>query len=111
MPRTPKKAARYEPPDFVHNKKKKAKKKPAPKPKTKISHTDDGIPIVNASMAQIRKGLSGKAATQLVRIPQVAERSKFYVEAAEIIGERESLALPYHGELCYLFSSSLLSLV
>jgi len=98
MPRTPKKAARYEPPDFVHAKKKKAKKKPAPKPKKKtITHTDDGVPIVNASMAQIRKGLSGKAATQLVRIPQVAERSKFYVEAAEIIGERESHALPYHG--------------
>eukprot|EP00574_Skeletonema_japonicum_P003923 CAMPEP_0201723950 /NCGR_PEP_ID=MMETSP0593-20130828/7819_1 /ASSEMBLY_ACC=CAM_ASM_000672 /TAXON_ID=267983 /ORGANISM="Skeletonema japonicum, Strain CCMP2506" /LENGTH=811 /DNA_ID=CAMNT_0048215119 /DNA_START=26 /DNA_END=2461 /DNA_ORIENTATION=+ len=99
MPRTPKKAARYEPPDFVHaKKKKKAKKKPAPKPKKKtITHTDDGVPIVNASMAQIRKGLSGKAATQLVRIPQVAERGKFYVEAAEIIGERESHALPYHG--------------
>jgi hypothetical protein len=99
MPRTPKAAARYEPPDFVvHAKKKKAKKKPAPKPKMKtITHTDDGVPIVNASMAQIRKGLSGKAATQLVRIPQVAERSKFYVEAAEIIGERESHALPYHG--------------
>ena len=98
MPRTPKTAARYEPPDFVHAKKKKAKKKPAPKQKKKtITHTDDGVPIVNASMAQIRKGLSGKAATQLVRIPQVAERSKFYVEAAEIIGERESHALPYHG--------------
>jgi hypothetical protein len=98
MPRTPKKVAKYEPPDFVHAKKKKAKKKPAPKPKKKtISHTDDGVPIVNASMAQIRKGLSGKASTQLVRIPQVAERSKFYVEAAEIIAERESHALPYHG--------------
>lgn len=98
MPRTPKKAARYEPPDFVHAaKKKKVKKKPAPKKKKTITHTDDGVPIVNASMAQIRKGLSGKAATQLVRIPQVAERSKFYVEAAEIIGERESHALPYHG--------------
>ena len=98
MPRTPKKAARYEPPDFVHAKKKKAKKKPAPKPKKKtVTHTDDGVPIVNASMAQIRKGLSGKAAAQLVRIPQVAERSKFYVEAAEIIAERESHALPYHG--------------
>ncbi|KAL7501619.1 hypothetical protein ACHAWT_010635 [Skeletonema menzelii] len=98
MPRTPKTATRYEPPDFVHAKKKKAKKKPAPKPKKKtVTHTDDGVPIVNASMAQIRKGLSGKAATQLVRIPQVAERSKFYVEAAEIIGERESHALPYHG--------------
>ncbi len=98
MPRTPKKAARYEPPDFVHTpKKKKVKKKPAPKKKKTITHTDDGVPIVNASMAQIRKGLSGKAATQLVRIPQVAERSKFYVEAAEIIGERESHALPYHG--------------
>jgi len=98
MPRTPKKAARYEPPDFVHAKKKKAKKKPAPKPKKKtVTHTDDGVPIVNATMAQIRKGLSGKAATRLVRIPQVTERSKFYVEAAEIIGERESHALPYHG--------------
>ena len=48
-------------------------------------------------MAQIRKGLTGKATQQLVRIPQVAERSKFYAEAAEVIGERESLALPYHG--------------
>ncbi|KAL9191350.1 hypothetical protein ACHAXT_001056 [Thalassiosira profunda] len=60
------------------------------------THTDDGVPIVNATMAQIRKG-AGKAAQQLVRIPQVAERSKLYAEAAEVIGERESLALPYHG--------------
>ena len=80
------------------SKKKKATTAPAPKKKAKvISHTDDGTPIVNASMAQIRKGLTGKATQQLVRIPQVAERSKFYAEAAEVIGERESLALPYHG--------------
>ena len=78
--------------------KKKKATTPAPKKKAKvISHTDDGTPIVNASMAQIRKGLTGKATQQLVRIPQVAERSKFYAEAAEVIGERESLALPYHG--------------
>mmetsp|Transcript_38186 Transcript_38186/g.80060 ORF Transcript_38186/g.80060 Transcript_38186/m.80060 type:complete len:759 (+) Transcript_38186:135-2411(+) len=73
------------------------KKKPASKPKI-ISHTDDGIPIVNVTMAQIRKGSSGgKTAGQLVCIPQIAERSKYYAEAAEVIGERESLALPYHG--------------
>mmetsp|Transcript_41261 Transcript_41261/g.86610 ORF Transcript_41261/g.86610 Transcript_41261/m.86610 type:complete len:673 (-) Transcript_41261:145-2163(-) len=71
-------------------------KKPAAKSKI-LSHTDDGIPIVNATMAQIRKGVSGKAAGHLVRIQQVAERSKLYAEAAEVIGERESLALPYHG--------------
>jgi hypothetical protein len=71
-------------------------KKPAPPRKSKIiSHTDDGTPIVNATMAQIRKGMS--LAGNLVRIPQVAERSKAYEEAAEIIGEREGLALPYHG--------------
>ena len=82
----------------VATSKKKATTAPAPKKKAKvISHTDDGTPIVNASMAQIRKGLTGKATQQLVRIPQVAERSKFYAEAAEVIGERESLALPYHG--------------
>mmetsp|Transcript_20542 Transcript_20542/g.44586 ORF Transcript_20542/g.44586 Transcript_20542/m.44586 type:complete len:709 (-) Transcript_20542:63-2189(-) len=78
----------------------KKKQPPAKKQAAKskiISHTDDGIPIVNATMAQIRKGLGGKATQQLVRIPQVAERSKFYAEAAEVIGERESLALPYHG--------------
>jgi len=75
-----------------------AKKKPAPaSAKARvISHTDDGTPIVNATMAQIRKGV-GKAAHQLVRVPQVDERSKLYAEAARAIGERESLALPYHG--------------
>ena len=48
-------------------------------------------------MVQIRKGVCGKTAQQLVRIPQVDARSKFYVEAAKTIGEREALALPYHG--------------
>ena len=37
MPRTPKTAARYEPPDFVHAKKKKAKK-----PKPVLCHTING---------------------------------------------------------------------
>lgn len=76
----------------------KVKKQPPAKAKKGVtSHTDDGTPIVNATMAQLRKGLNGKATQQLVRIPQVAERSNFYAEAAEVIGERESLALPYHG--------------
>ncbi|KAL3809073.1 hypothetical protein ACHAXA_007858 [Cyclostephanos tholiformis] len=77
-------------------KKPPAAAKPAPKSKV-ISHTDDGTPIVNATLAQIRRGLAGKSSHQLVRIPQNAERSKFYAEAARAIGERESLALPYHG--------------
>ena len=51
----------------------------------------------SATMVQIRKGVCGKTAQQLVRIPQVDARSKFYVEAAKAIGEREALALPYHG--------------
>jgi hypothetical protein len=59
-----------------------------------ISHTDDGTPIVNVTLAQIRKGQTTKG---LVRIPQVAERSRCYEEAAKVIGEREALALPYHG--------------
>ncbi|KAL3793347.1 hypothetical protein HJC23_003857 [Cyclotella cryptica] len=66
-------------------------------PKSKISsHTDDGTPIVNVTLAQIRKGQPTKKGA-LVRIPQVAERSKCYEEAAKVIGEREALALPYHG--------------
>mmetsp|Transcript_26730 Transcript_26730/g.46450 ORF Transcript_26730/g.46450 Transcript_26730/m.46450 type:complete len:747 (+) Transcript_26730:173-2413(+) len=91
MPRTSSRSTAKKP-----AKKQPAKKQPAAKSKI-IYHTDDGIPIVNATMAQIRKGVSGGAAGRLVRIPQVAERSKFYAEAAEVIGERESLALPYHG--------------
>ena len=78
-----------------------AKKKQPTKKAKVVSHTDDGTPIVNATMAEIRKAakskITGKAAQTLVRIPQLAERSKFYAEAAEVIGERESLALPYHG--------------
>ena len=62
-----------------------------------VCHTDDGTPIVNATMAQIRKGLIGKGTPKLVRIPQIAERSKLYAEAARVISEREALALPYHG--------------
>ncbi|KAL7521090.1 hypothetical protein ACHAWX_005789 [Stephanocyclus meneghinianus] len=61
-----------------------------------ISHTDDGTPIVNVTLSQIRKGQPTKKGA-LVRIPQVAERSKCYEEAAKVIGEREALALPYHG--------------
>jgi hypothetical protein len=74
----------------------KAVAKAAPKSRV-ISHTDDGTPIVNATLSQIRRGLAEKASNRLVRVPQNAERSKFYVEAAKAIGERESLALPYHG--------------
>ena len=77
-------------------KKKALAKKPAPKSKV-ISHTDDGTPIVNATLTQIRRGVSGSAPHQLVRVPQNAERSRLYAEAARAIGERESLALPYHG--------------
>jgi hypothetical protein len=85
-----------------NKKKQPAKKKPPtstkPAPKSRVvSHTDDGTPIVNATLSQIRRGLAEKASNRLVRIPQNAERSKFYVEAARAIGERESLALPYHG--------------
>ena len=74
-----------------------SKKTPA-----KTSHTPDGIPIVNATLPQIRKsrqsnGGGGSGGQQLVRIPQKAERSQFYAETAEVIGERESYALPYHG--------------
>ncbi|KAL7535365.1 hypothetical protein ACHAXR_006445 [Thalassiosira sp. AJA248-18] len=95
MPRTSSKATAKKSSAKTNKKPAAAKKQPA---KSKIiSHTDDGTAIVNATMAQIRKGLNGKATQQLVRIPQVAERSKFYAEAAEVIGERESLALPYHG--------------
>ena len=82
------------------NKTKKKQKPPAKKPAPKskvISHTDDGTPIVNATLTQIRRGVSGSAPHQLVRVPQNAERSKLYAEAARAIGERESLALPYHG--------------
>ena len=69
----------------------------APISKKIIYYTDDGTPIVNATMAQIRKGLICKGTPKLVRIPQIAERSKLYAEAAKVIGEREALALPYHG--------------
>lgn len=82
-------------------KKQPAKKKPPPAkaaPKSKvISHTDDGTPVVNATLSQIRRGVAGTAPHQLVRVPQNAERTKLYAEAARAIGERESLALPYHG--------------
>ncbi len=77
---------------------KKAKiKAAAPQSKKIIYHTDDGTPIINATMAQIRKGLICKGTPKLVRIPQIIERSKLYAEAAKLIGEREALALPYHG--------------
>ena len=69
----------------------------APMSKKIIYYTDDGTPIINATMAQIRKGLICKGTPKLVRIPQIAERSKLYAEAAKVIGEREALALPYHG--------------
>jgi len=73
-------------------------KKPKPPTNAKnVTHTDNGTPVVNATMQQIRKGIKGKQNQQLVRIPQVAERSKLYAETAKVIGERESLALPYHG--------------
>lgn len=71
--------------------------------KTKVvSHTEDGIPIVNATVTQIRKARQGDAVSegsrkQLVRVQHVEERSRLYAETAEIIGERESFALPYHG--------------
>lgn len=46
------------------------KKAAAPAAKSKvITHTDDGTPIVNATLAQIRKG-TGKSSGKLVRIPQ-----------------------------------------
>ena len=48
-------------------KKKPLAKKPAPKSKV-ISHTDDGTPIVNATLTQIRRGVSGSAPHQLVRV-------------------------------------------
>ena len=83
------------------NKKKQPAKKPPAKaaaPKSRvISHTDDGTPVVNATLSQIRRGVAGTAPHQLVRVPQNAERSRLYAEAARAIGERESLALPYHG--------------
>lgn len=63
-------------------------------PKKLPTHTDDGIPIINVSVPQIRKKQTTKG---LIRIPHVPERSKCYVEAAKVIGEREALALPYHG--------------
>jgi len=72
------------------------KKKPPPAKPRVVSHTDDGVPIVNVTTAQIRKG-AAVGGGQLVRIPHVAERSRFYAEAAGIIGEREGMALPYHG--------------
>ncbi|KAL3760477.1 hypothetical protein ACHAWU_004915 [Discostella pseudostelligera] len=72
-------------------------KKAPPTSKKIIYHTDDGTPIINATMAQIRKGLIIKGTPKLVRIPQIAERSKLYAETAKVIGEREALALPYHG--------------
>lgn len=63
-------------------------------PKKLPTHTDDGTPIVNVTLSEIRKKKTTKG---LVRIPQAVERSKCYAEAAKIIGEREALALPYHG--------------
>jgi len=67
-----------------------------------VSQTEGGIPIINATVAQIRKVRQGGAVCdgsrkQLVRVPHVEERSRLYAETAEIIGERESFALPYHG--------------
>ncbi|KAL7504745.1 hypothetical protein ACHAXN_002322 [Cyclotella atomus] len=63
-------------------------------PKHLPTHTDDGTPIISITVPQIRKKQTTKG---LIRIPHVAERSKCYVEAAKVIGEREALALPYHG--------------